>query len=271
MIHPKGAEKKCFGWGTSATDEEYRRFLAAYLEALSAHLDALGIKENCFFHVTDEPRAKHIPHYSELSAFVKKHAGGIGVMDAVSHYDCLAGGMDLPVVAMNSEDLNKFLALDKKFIYYCVTVDTKFVPNRYVDMPTQRSEVLGCMLYQTGAEGFLHWGYNYYNNRASGDTINPYLDLAGEDWVAAGDTFVVYPDFDGTPLESLRMMTYEEIITDYRAMRLAESLTSHDTVVSAMESALGDTITFSRCARTEAEILAVREAVNNIIKSNICK
>jgi hypothetical protein len=117
----------------------------------------------------------------------------------------------------------------------------------------------------------LHWGYNYYNNRASGNTIIPYLDLAGEDWVAAGDTFVVYPGIDGKPLESLRMITYEEIITDYRAMRLAESLTSHEEVVEEMERALGDTITFRRCARSETEILAVREAVNNIIKNNLQK
>ena len=67
------------------------------------------------------------------------------------------------------------------------------------------------------------------------------------------------------------MITYEEIITDYRAMRLAESLTSHDEVVLAMERALGDTITFRRCAKSEAEILAVREAVNKIIKNNLLK
>ena len=80
---------------------------------------------------------------------------------------------------------------------------------------------------------------------------------------------MVYPGIDGKPLESLRMLTYEEIITDYRAMRLAEKLTSHDDVVKAMEKALGDKITFRRCATSEQEILAVREAVNKIIESKI--
>ena len=65
------------------------------------------------------------------------------------------------------------------------------------------------------------------------------------------------------------MITYEEIITDYRAMRLAESLTSHETVVRAMETALGDTITFRRCATSEAELFAVRNAVNDIIRSHV--
>jgi hypothetical protein len=65
-------------------------------------------------------------------------------------------------------------------------------------------------LFKYNIFGFLHWGYNYYNNRASGDTINPYLDLGGEDWVPAGDTFIVYPAQDGTALESIRAITMDE-------------------------------------------------------------
>jgi hypothetical protein len=36
-----------------------------------------------------------------------------------------------------------------------------------------------------------------------------------------------------------------------------------------MERALGDRITFRRCAHTEGEMLAVREAVNEIIRANL--
>ena len=227
IVCEDGEEKKCFGWDTSATDDEYRRFLAAYLEELSAHLDALGIKESCFFHVTDEPRAQHIEHYSELSAFVKRHTGGATVMDAVSHYECLSGGMDLPVVSMNSADLDKFLPLARKLIYYCVEVDQDYYPNRYIDMPTQRSEVLGCMLYLTGAQGFLHWGYNFYNERYSRYPIDPYVSATaptpeGHGGLPAGDCFLVYPTESGVNY-TLRYFSVMRAYEDYRLLKTLEA------------------------------------------------
>ena len=124
-------------------------------------------------------------------------------------------------------------------------------------------------LFKYNLKGFLHWGFNYYNNRASGDAINPYLDLGGEDWVNAGDTFMVYPNNDGTPLESIRLMTMEEAMQDVRAMQLAEKYYSHEEIVRVMEEALGDEITFTRCAHTADEMLRVREAVNELIKKAV--
>lgn len=235
IVREGGEDKKCFGWATAATDDAYLSFLAAYLESLSAHLEALGIKDRCFFHVTDEPRAAHIPHYSTLSAFVKRHAGGIPVLDAVSHYECLAGGMDLPVVAMNSADLDKFLSLERKMIYYCVEVDQDFVPNRYVDMPTQRSEILGCVLYLTGAQGFLHWGYNFYNERYSKYPIDPYATATAVGQLPAGDAFLVYPAASGV-CYTLRYFSVMRAYEDYRLLKTLEGKIGRDAVLSLLSS-----------------------------------
>ena len=49
----------------------------------------------------------------------------------------------------------------------------------------------------------------------------------------------------------------------------AEALTSHEKVVEVMEKALGDTITFERCAHSADEMLRVREAVNTLILNSI--
>ena len=126
-------------------------------------------------------------------------------------------------------------------------------------------------LYKYNIVGFLHWGYNYYNNRASGDAINPFIDLGGEDWVPAGDTFMVYPDSNGTPLESVRLMTLEEAMQDVRAMQLCEQYYSHKEVVAAMEAVLGEPITFKRCAHSEGEMLKVREVINEMIRKAVEK
>ena len=136
-------------------------------------------------------------------------------------------------------------------------------------MPSWRTRSLGMQLYKYKLKGFLHWGYNYYNNRASGDAINPYLDLGGEDWVCAGDTFIVYPDSDGNALESIRSMTMEEAFQDIRAMELCEKFYSHEEVVKAIEEELGASITFERCAHSEEEMLRIRERINKMIAQKV--
>ena len=260
-----------FGWESLATDEEYVRFLRELIPSFLEFMKEKGLDKRCYFHISDEPTKDHIDHYLKVKSNISDLLPGYTIMDALSEIEFYkSGAVECPVPA--TKKINPFLDEDIKnrWCYYAgfSTVDCA---NVLCAMPSWRGRSLGMQMFKYNIKNLLHWGYNYYNNRASGDTINPYLDLAGEDWVAAGDTFVVYPGIDGVPLESLRMITYEEIITDYRAMRLAESLSSHDAVVSAMESALGDTITFRRCARSEAEILAVREAVNNIIRNNLGK
>lgn len=262
MISEDGELKKCFGSKFPALDEEYLSFLAAYLETLTAHLDELGIKENAFFHVTDEPHAEHIPHYSKLSAFVKEHSRGITVMDAVSHYDCLSGGMDLPVVAMNSGDLGKFLELERKLIYYCVTVDTKFVPNRYIDMPTQRSEVLGCMLYLTGAQGFLHWGYNFYNERSSTYPIDPYASATAAGGFPAGDSFLVYPAENGVNY-TLRYFSVMRAYEDYRLLKTLEEKIGREAVLALLDAeGVKDVYTYPRSTEWQIDFRRrVREMI----------
>lgn len=258
-----------FGWESLATDAEYVKFLRELIPAFLCYMKERGVDKRCYFHISDEPTKNHIDHYLKVKSNISDLLEGYTIMDALSEVEFYkSGAVECPVPV--TKKIEPFLEedIENRWCYYAgfTTVDCA---NVLCAMPSWRGRSLAMQMFKYNITGFLHWGYNYYNNRASGDTINPYLDLAGEDWVAAGDTFVVYPGIDGKPLESLRMLTYEEIITDYRAMRLAEKLTSHDEVVKAMEEALGDKITFHRCATSEQEILAVREAVNKIIESKI--
>ena len=124
-------------------------------------------------------------------------------------------------------------------------------------------------MYKYNIVGFLHWGFNFYNTRQSIDSLNPMLDPSGGKWVPAGDTCLVYPAQDGTALESIRIMTFNEGLQDMRAMQLCESLYSHDEVVKAVEEVLGDELNFTRCASSSAELHAVREKINAMIKAKV--
>ena len=124
-------------------------------------------------------------------------------------------------------------------------------------------------MYKHNIHGFLQWGYNFYNNQFSGDPINPYYEQSADYAFQGGDAFSVYPAMDGTALESPRLAVFYEGLQDIKAMKLAESLTSHDEVVKAMEDAFGRSIEFNACAKSSYELLRVREAVNSIIKKAI--
>ena len=264
-----GEYKNIFGWETLSTDPEYLRFLREMVTAFVTHMKARGDDKRCYYHITDEPTMEHFDRFCTVKNNVANILEGYKIMDALSDiefYD--VGAITAPVPA--TSDVRPFIEknVPDLWVYYACNQLVGY-SNCCVSMPTWRTRSIGMQLYKYNIAGFLHWGYNYYNNRASGDAINPYLDLGGEDWVCAGDTFVVYPNFDGTAQESIRMMALEEALQDVRAMRLAEKYYSHEEVVQTMEKALGAPITFTRCAYTADEMLRVRGAVNEMIEKAI--
>ena len=264
-----GVEKQLFGWETLALDPEYVRFLRAMITAFLAHMKERGDDRRCYFHISDEPSEEQLEHYLEVKNNIADLLEGYEVMDALSNYSFYqSGAVSCPVPAIYHTMPFIEAEVPDLWTYYAGFHRPDYT-NLLVAMPSWRTRSLGMQLYKYKIAGFLHWGYNYYNNRASGDAINPYLDLGGEDWVPAGDTFMVYPAGDGTPLESLRMLIMEEALQDIRAMKLAESYYSHREVVAAMEEALGDEITLTRCAHTAEEMLRVRAAVNEMIKRKV--
>ena len=260
-----GEEKRIFDWSTLALDPEYVRFLREMVSAFLSYMRERGDDGRCFYHISDEPNLECLEHYTAVKNIVADLLDGYPIMDALSDFDFYqTGALNTPVPT--TEHVPPFIdaGVADLGVYYACNQLIGY-SNAYVAMPSWRTRSIGMQLYKYNIKGFLHWGYNYYNNRGSGDAINPYTDLSGEDWVPAGDTFVVYPGEDGQPLESVRGMALFEAMQDVRAMRLAEKYYSHTEVVAAMEKALGDEITFTRCARSESEMLAVREAVNELI------
>lgn len=261
-----GEEKRLFGWETKSLDAEFKRFLRCLVQAFVAHMKARGDDKRCMYHILDEPMLEDLEQYKAVKAVVADLLEGYRIIDALSDYPFYQQGIlahPVPDISLSEPFLEN--QVPDLWVYYACNEVVEYT-NCYAAMPGWRTRSLGMQLYKyPNITGFLHWGYNYYNNRASGDVINPFIDLSGESWVPAGDTFAVYPDTDGTPLESVRLMHLEEAMQDVRAMQLCEKWYSHGEIVAAMEAVLGEPITFRRCTHTEQEMLAVRQAVNNLI------
>ena len=271
VANVNGVEKKIFGWETDATGEEYSTFLRAMITAFLSHMKARGDDKRCLFHISDEPNNEQLEQYKKSKAVVADLLEGYTIMDALSSYDFYAQGIvDTPIPC--NDHIQPFI--DAKapnlWTYYCCGQYYN-VSNRFMAMPNWRNRSIGMQFYKYDIEGFLQWGYNFYNNMHSCDSINPYTDTSGEYWVPAGDAFSVYPAQDGSAYESTRIIVFHEALGDVRAMKLCESFYGRERVIEELERAFGQEIFFSRCALSAAQMLRVRARIDEMIAEAVAK
>ena len=217
-----GEEKKIFGWENDSCSEEYKRFLNEFLSELIKFIKKEGIEDRCYFHVTDEPGEEHLERYKECRQIVKNNIGDLPTLDAISHYEYYQQGLvDIPVAVLSSID--EFIKHDTKnmLAYYCCMPADNYYTNRFLNMPLQRTRILGCQLYQTNVNGFLHWGFNFYNSARSYFVINPYSVTNAGGAFPPGDGFIVYPSKDGVNL-SMRSEIVAMGFEDYDLLRALE-------------------------------------------------
>lgn len=266
-----GVKKRIFGWDVSATSDEYRRFLNAYIPALLGELKALGVDGSCYFHVSDEPSEEHLSDYLAAKAQVTDLLKGYPIMDALSSFEFYERGVvEKPIPANNHIEPFLEAKVPGLWTYYCVGQHRE-VSNMFMAMPSARNRILGVQLYKYGIEGFLQWGFNYYNSQYSDYAINPYAVTDGDGFVQAGDPFQVYPRADGMPEESIRMMVTAQAMYDMRAFDMLEQLAGRDMVMNLIEGDLSEKITFKRYPTGMSYLLNLRKRVNREIMARLGK
>ena len=265
-----GVPTKLFGWETDATSPAYKAFLDSFLPALTAELKALGIADRTYFHISDEPSPENLPQYQACRAMVEDLLKGFPIMDAMSSYDYFAQGIcKVPVVATNH--LDPFLAgvrPEEFWVYYCCGQGYQ-VSNRFIAMPSARNRIIGVQFYKFQVQGFLQWGYNYYNNVTSIHPIDPFATADGDASYPAGDPFMVYPGPDGEPQESLRLVVFSDALHDLRALTLLEQLTSRTHVLELIEDGLEAPLSFTAYPTDPEWLLRLREKVDQEIAGRL--
>lgn len=259
-----GEKRWMFGWDTDGASFEYASFLQAFLPDFLRHMKARGEDKKCYFHISDEPIERHLAHYKKAKAIVAEILKDYPIIDALSNYDFYAQGLvDRPVPKL--QHLPPFIEnhVPELWTYYCGASAPGY-SNSMVSMPSVRTRFIGVQLYKYDIKGFLHWGYNFYNNQWSFDRINPFLNSCGEGFVPAGDCYWVYPESDGTALESLRGAAFYQGIEDLRALKLCEEYYGKKRVIEEIEAICG-TVEFARCPNETAVMRAVRKRIDDMI------
>ena len=242
-VQRDGETVRAFGWDVAATDPSYRRFLEALLPPLREVLDEEWGLDRVFFHISDEPHGDQAVTYRAAREVVDDLLAGCTVIDALSDYELYTSGtVPIPVVATDAAQPFLDAAVEPLWLYYCVS-QNRDVANRFIGMPSSRNRAIGTQLYLTRAAGFLHWGFNFYNNADSSGPVDPFSSADADGGFPAGDPFLVYPGPGGQPWGSLRSKVFTEALGDVRLMQLVRDLTDDATVRSIVDPEATVTLT----------------------------
>jgi len=256
-----GKIKKIFGWETDALGESYKSFLKSLLPELVKYLKEKGVDKQCFYHVSDEPSMEVLEHYKACREILSESLSEYPIIDALSNVEFYnTGAITKPVPSIGR--IKKFLEknIDGLWAYYCGEGENRTTCRLFAHTLT-RTRILGVQMYKFNIEGFLHWGYNFYNNWNSYDTVDPCLDSTGNYFVPSGDTYLVYPGKDGKALESIRLNALREAMDDIRALQLCEELYGREYTVKLIDDTAGMDLTFYDYPKTPDFLLKLRDKI----------
>ena len=251
---------------------EYRRFLEAFLPALQEKLEAFGFdREHVYFHISDEPSRENLDSYIQAKAAVEDLLKGWKVMDALSDYVFYEKGIVENPIPSN-DHIQAFIdhGVEHLWVYYCCAQNNK-VPNRFLAMPSARNRIMGVLMYLYRIEGFLHWGYNFYNSMFSIEHIDPFFDTHAGFAFPSGDTFLVYPGADGEPWSSIRAEVQREGLDDMRALEELEKSVGRERVVEIIYEGVEGKITFENYPQDAEYLYRLRNKVAAEMKKAVGK
>ena len=268
MAYENGEYKRIFGWETPALSDEYKTFLRQFLKEFIRHMKERGEDKKCFFHISDEPEKEHLEQYKAIKEMIADIIEDYTQFDALSNYEFYEQKVVTSPVPSVME-IKPFIEnkVPELWCYYCGGHCIK-VSNCHFAMSLSRTRYLGVQLFKYNVKGFLNWGYNFYNNRWSYDTVDPFLSSSGEDFSASGDTYMVYPAPDGSAWKSTRFCSLYEAFEDVRALKYCASLYSFEETVKAVEEITGE-IVFDKCVCDSETMLKIRRKINEMIFSKL--
>lgn len=258
-----GSQKRIFGWETSADSIEYAEFLSAFIPQLIKVIRSLGIEKSTFFHISDEPNEDQIESYSRAKSTVAPLLEDFPIIDALSDYSFYESGIiNNPIPCTN--DIESFIekGFPHPWTYYCCGQGGK-LSNRFFGMPLSTTRIIGFQLFKYGIEGFLQWGFNFYNSQYSLRSIDPFAVTDADSAFPSGDSFTVYPGKSGA-IESVRSEVFFQALQDMRALTLLCDRIGKKRTISAVEADFG-IITFFDYPRGTEKMLNLRKSVNNYL------
>jgi hypothetical protein len=242
----------------SGFSDTYVNFLKQFLPEFHKFLSDEGVLADSYFHLSDEPGpGEHIENYKRARQILRDLAPWMKVMDALSDIQYGRQNLtDIPIPMVNHAQAY----IDEKiphWVYYCCAPQGPWV-NRFLDTPLPKIRMAGFLFYRQNANGFLHWGFNYWHKMEQEKIGDPFHDASNASWpgIPYGDPFVIYPGGDGKPMDSIRWEVFAEALQDYAILQTAG--------IKRDDALLADIKTYGDFPKNEAWI---QKTLEKILKS----
>ncbi len=194
-------------------------FYRAFLPALMADLEANGWADHYVQKVCDEPIDANADGYRAIIRFVKGIVPSLRVMEALQTTR-LAGAMDIWVPQLDTWHNHYDFFRERQrsgesvWFYTCCFPRGEY-PNRFIEQPLLKGRILYWMAFKYGAEGHLHWGFNYWNEHPYRQANNPFASVK----LPGGDCWIVYPGYRKFE-RSIRFEAMRDGIEDYTLLSM---------------------------------------------------
>jgi hypothetical protein len=190
--------------------------IPSLVAAFEAHLRQKGWLSKTWFHIQDEPAVHNALSWIEFSKFIHQYAPDLRRMDAIETTHLL-NDIEIAVPKLDhfSTWYDKYKKWEQKgneLWFYTVGIyQGSLFPNKTIDVPLIDSRIMHWLNYKYDATGYLHWGWNQWNE-------DPMKDVG----MHIGDGWHVYPAKDGV-LNSLRWEEMRNGIQDYEYFWMLEN------------------------------------------------
>jgi hypothetical protein len=185
------------------------------ITALESHLRQMGWLEKTLFHVRDEPSVHNALAWKDMSDYVHRYGPDLIRGDAIET-TFLLDDIEIAIPKLDhfatwNESYSDWAKKGNEVWFYTVGIyqGSRF-PNKTIDMPLIDSRLMHWLNYKYEATGYLHWGYNQWDD----DPFNRIGDHIGDAWL-------VYPAKDGV-INSLRWEEMRNGIQDYEYFWMLE-------------------------------------------------
>ena len=261
LVYENGHPIKKFGWHTPAVGGEYTSFLRSFLTELKKELTRQGMWEHTWFHISDEPSEEQRSDYEAARNSIRDLLPDGRIIDALSSFRFYSSGcVEKPVVCEDHIEPFREAGVPELWTYYC-TAQGLQVPNRFFSMPSGRNRILGTLLYIYDLQGFLHWGFNFYNTQFSLQSIDPFTVTDAGGKFPSGDPFLVYPAPDRTAWPSIRSEVLYDGLQDLRLLHLAEEKLGRSAVLDLIEKTAGYRMSFTNYPIDETFFQALQKNI----------
>jgi hypothetical protein len=201
----------------SISNQTAKDFYKQFIPALLAHLKEKGWDKIYVQHIADEPTDQNYQSYIDIASFFKNLAPGIPVIDAVMTKK-LNNIVDIwvPILDVLDKEYDYFEGRQIKgnevWTYTCTGPQGNYA-NRFIELPLIKTRILHWINFRYNISGYLHWGFNHWNDNPFDETVNPETEWPG------GDCYIVYPGYKKL-YSSIRLEAMRDGIMDYELLKM---------------------------------------------------